>query len=435
MTSSQNIKGFSKLNRQDKINWLARTFQLDTEVLSNWLVQDDSMALIVDQLSENTIAHFPFPYGVAPGFKINNKWYTLPFVTEESSVVAALAKAAKTWSNLGGFHAETIATDKEGQVHFFLQDDYQWLKLNFDSLKEKLLTDVQPLSESMNKRGGGIIDIRLLDKTTQLENYFQLAVTFDTRDAMGANFINSCLEQMASTLQAYFQTNSRSHLLEVNMAILSNYTPNCKVRVWVECSIDKLNDLVKGMSGETLCRKLKNAVDIAQVDVSRAVTHNKGIFNGIDALALATGNDWRAIEAGGHAYAAKDGKYRSLSKATITNNLFRLELEIPLALGTVGGVTSIHPMTKFSMQLMGNPAAAQLMQLMAVAGLASNLSALIALVGTGIQKGHMKMHLNNILTELKATDNQKQAAKVYFENKTISVAGVKAFLQNSNAYE
>lgn len=435
MNSSGNIRGFSKFSREEKVKWLAETYQLNTEKLNGWIMDCSDVAQVVDQLSENTIAHFPFPYGVAPAFSINKQWYTLPFVTEESSVVAALAKAAKTWSARGGFHTEIIDEEKEGQVHFFVETEHEWLKDHFSEIKKRLLDDTDSLTKSMRERGGGISRIELLDKTNQLRNYFQLAVGFYTQNAMGANFINSCLEQMAKSLKNYFQEYGRAHLLDINMAILSNYTPNSRVRAWVQCKIEKMDGIVAGMDGKTLSRRLEKATAIASVDISRAVTHNKGIFNGIDALALATGNDWRAIEAGAHAYAARNGHYQGLSKVELNGEVFRLQLELPLSVGVVGGVTSIHPLAQFSLQLMQNPSASKLMELMAVAGLASNLSALTALVGKGIQKGHMKMHLNNILTKLEASEQEREATIAFFQKKTVSVSAVKSFLEKRRANE
>ncbi|MBM3924034.1 MAG: hydroxymethylglutaryl-CoA reductase, partial [Sphingomonadales bacterium] len=180
--------------------------------------------------------------------------------------------------------------------------------------------------------------------------------------------------------------------------------------------------------------KFLRAVRIAHLEPYRAVTHNKGIMNGIDSVVLATGNDFRAVEACAHAYAAKDGTYRSLTHASVENGLFRFWIEIPLALGTVGGLTGLHPMVKFSHELLGNPGARDLMQITAAVGLAQNFSALKSLVSSGIQKGHMKMHLLNILNQLGASEAQKEKAKIYFSDKIISFAEVKAFVDRLQGY-
>ena len=170
------------------------------------------------------------------------------------------------------------------------------------------------------------------------------------------------------------------------------------------------------------------AVQIANVDISRAVTHNKGIFNGIDAVLLATGNDWRAVEASGHAYASRNGSYSSLSTASISNNLFTMELTLPLAVGTTGGVTQLHPLAKIAMQILGFPSASELMQIVAVSGLAANFSAITALVSTGIQKGHMKMHLSNLLQSWKASEEEKQKAILFFADKPVTTGAVEEFI-------
>jgi hydroxymethylglutaryl-CoA reductase len=282
----------------------------------------------------------------------------------------------------------------------------------------------------MVKRGGGITLITIDDLTAHLPFYYQLNVSFETADAMGANYINSCLEEMKKALNQFAtcDTEMDAALLDINMAILSNYTPNCKAVATVSCPIEALNLYGENSGTKDLAERLVQAVQIAQINVDRAVTHNKGIFNGIDALAIATGNDWRALEAGGHSFAARNGKYASLSTAKIENILFSMELELPTAIGTVGGITNLHPMSKLALEILGNPNATELMQLLAVTGLASNFAALLALTSTGIQKGHMKMHLSNILLQLKATRVQTLAAEFHFKDKTVSFSEVEKFL-------
>lgn len=264
----------------------------------------------------------------------------------------------------------------------------------------------------MEKRGGGILDIQLIDKTDQLENYYQLHITFETKDSMGANFINSCLEAIAAKF--------RNDEIEIVMSILSNYVPECLVRAEVSCKIEDL-----GVENpQKFAEKFYQAVKIAEVEPYRAVTHNKGIMNGVDAVVIATGNDFRAVEAGVHAYAAKDGKYSSLSHCTIDNGIFRFWIDLPLALGTVGGLTALHPLAKLSLEMLQKPSAKELMQIIATAGLAQNFAALRALTTKGIQHGHMKMHLQNILNQLGANAEEKEIIANYFEGKTVSHAAV-----------
>jgi hydroxymethylglutaryl-CoA reductase len=244
---------------------------------------------------------------------------------------------------------------------------------------------------------------------------------------MGANFINSCLEQFAKT----FKNKSEQfgiQSIQIVMSILSNFVPNCVVRAEVSCAISELNEDANITSNE-FAEKFLTAVKIAEVEPYRAVTHNKGIMNGIDAVVLATGNDFRAVEAGVHAFASKNGSYTSLSHAKIENGIFTFWLEVPLALGTVGGLTNLHPLVKFSLEMLGNPSATELMEIVAVAGLAQNFAALRSLTTSGIQQGHMKMHLNNILNQHQATKEEKQLVLAHFENKTASHNLVVDFLE------
>jgi hydroxymethylglutaryl-CoA reductase len=283
----------------------------------------------------------------------------------------------------------------------------------------------------MEERGGGILSLELKEMTTILPGYFQLDAGFETCNAMGANFINSCLEQFGKSLQNYFQTSEKvteaERNCEIIMAILSNYTPESLVRAWVECPVRNLLD---GKSEEECVQfvfKFEQAIRISQADVSRAVTHNKGIFNGIDALAIATGNDFRAIEACGHAFAARTGQYRGLTDVRIQDGMFRLSIEIALAVGVVGGVTAIHPMARLAIKILDNPSAKELMMYLAVAGLASNFGAVKALLSDGIQHGHMKMHLSNIMNQLQIPENCRAEIQQYFQDKTVSYSAVEEY--------
>jgi hydroxymethylglutaryl-CoA reductase len=365
------------------------------------------------------------PYGIAPNFLIDGKILALPMAVEESSVVAAASKSAKFWLNKGGFKTTIINTKKLGHTHFVMAVEAHKLLHFFNfKLKEKLFLATEEITANMRKRGGGILNIRLLDKTSEMENYFQLKASFDTKDSMGANFINSCLEQFGKTLceevaQSDDFSQEEKDSLQIVMNILSNFTPECIVRAEVSCKIEDLKD-DSGISNEEFARKFKRAVTIAEIEPYRATTHNKGIMNGVDAVVIATGNDFRATEACAHAYAAKDGKYSSLTHCSIDNGLFRFWIDLPISVGVVGGLTNLHPLVKFSMALLGKPSAQELMSILAVSGLAQNFAALRSLVTTGIQKGHMKMHLFNILNQLGATEEEKQYFVHFYKDKTVS---------------
>jgi hydroxymethylglutaryl-CoA reductase len=431
------IDGFSKLSKEAKIELVSQQFDNPEEIiaeLKSYWHDDPSKQKLFDEFSENTISNFYFPLGIAPNFNINGRMYLVPMVIEESSVVAAASNGAKFWAQKSGFVSEVISTSKVGQVHFIWQGNFNKLKSNFPALKMELIAGTYHHTESMEKRGGGILDIELVDMSHEIDNYFQLKATFETVDAMGANFINSCLEDFAEILKLHFSESDQYHGTEkevrVIMAILSNYTPGCLVKSSVECSIECLRKVGEIDDPEDFAWKFEKAVQIAKVDPHRAATHNKGIFNGIDAVALATGNDFRAIEAGGHTFAARDGRYRSLTDINISNGKFHYSLTIPLSLGTVGGLTALHPLAKFSLQLLGNPTAKELMMIAASVGLANNFGAIKSLVTKGIQVGHMKMHLFNILNSLDVNEKEKKLAVAHFTNYKVSYNSVKKYIDS-----
>lgn len=422
---SQSKSGFSKLSKDEKIQWiLSEYFSDDSQaekILKQYWNSNESLQRLHDDFIENTISNFYLPYAVAPNFLINGKYYTVPMVIEESSVVAAASKAAKFWSERGGFKTTILGTEKIGQVHFMYKGETQNLFSFFEKIKPKFYENTQTITANMQKRGGGITAIELRDKTSDLENYYQLHATFETVNSMGANFINTCLEEFAKTLKEEAENSDLE--VDVVMSILSNYVPNCVVRAEVSCKVEDLHE------DSSYAEKFVQAVKIAQIEPFRAVTHNKGIMNGVDAVILATGNDFRAVEAGVHAFAGKNGQYRSLSDAEIKDGIFRFWLDLPLALGTVGGLTSLHPLVKFSFQMLENPNAQELMQIVASAGLAQNFAALNSLTTTGIQEGHMKMHLMNILNQLEATHEEKKLTVKRFKGRPISHSAVVNFVE------
>ena len=325
----RSVSGFSKRTKTEKIEWIVEQHFEDPEaaktLLTSYWHSDPNLQEKHDEFIENTLSNFYLPLGVAPNFLINGRYYTLPMVIEESSVIAAAGKSAKYWANKGGFRTQILGIEKVGQVHFLCREKAQIVQNFFDANKLELINSCSALTERMQKRGGGLLDLQLIDKTSELEDYYQLHATFDTQDAMGANFINSVLEQLADQLviigKHYAHFSAGKEPLEVVMSILSNYVPNCLVRAEVQCPVNQLEP-EEGMGQKTFAEKIIQAVNIAQVEPHRAVTHNKGIMNGVDAVVVATGNDFRAIEAGIHAYAARNGRYQSLSDAFIENDVF-----------------------------------------------------------------------------------------------------------------
>lgn len=431
---SQPILGFSKKSKDEKINWLVSTYLNNDlnaiKILKQYWNSNEKLQKLHDGFIENTISNYYLPFAIAPNFLINGEILPIPMVIEESSVVAAASNTAKFWLDKGGFKAEVISTTKNGQIHINYFGDDQDIKKFFSENKTLLKESVFDIEQNMKKRGGGLLDIALINATDSLEGYYQLHCTFETNDAMGANFINTCLEEIARTFEKnsklFSKFISKNIFPEVVMSILSNYVPECLVRAQVQCPVDELS--INGMDGKTFAAKFIRAIEIAKVEIRRAVTHNKGIMNGIDAVILATGNDFRSVEAGIHAYAAKEGKYSSLTNATIENGIFTFSIEIPLALGTVGGLTALHPLVKFGLSLLQNPSAKELMQIVAVAGLAQNFAALRSLVTTGIQKGHMKMHLVNILNNLNASQTEIDKAVVYFKTNSVTQSSVNNYI-------
>ena len=432
MENRKTISGFSKLNKRGKIKWIVETFFKDPEVvmreLKSYWLNNEEQQKILDGFSENTISVFPMPFSVAPNFVINGRDYCVPMVIEESSVVAAASSAAKYWMSRGGFTAKVIDIVKLGQLHFNFNGTVDRIQLVLQKHEAYFRDKLKPFTQNMDARGGGILEFELKEFKEE-PSYYQIMVSFDTRDSMGANFINTILEEFALLLESKIKDEFAGlYQYSTIMCILSNYTPDCVVEASVSCPVSDLR-AVAGDDVEALAMKFKQAIRIAEIDPYRATTHNKGIFNGIDSVVIATGNDFRAIEAAGHTYAARDGQYRSLSHCSVEEGVFTFSLKVPLALGTVGGLTKLHPIAKRSLELLGNPSATELMEIVACVGLAQNFAAVRSLVTTGIQRGHMKMHLSNVLNQLKATEQEFKLAVEHFSNEIVSHHSVKEFLE------
>ena len=433
MSNNKIVKGFSKLSKEAKIEWITNEYLNGDDqyikFLKSYWHNDSKVQKIHDEFIENTITNFYIPFGVAPNFLINGKVYCIPMAIEESSVVAAASKNAAFWMKRGGFKSKVISTTKIGHVHFAWYGNFKVLKKIISSIKHKFFEESHEVTKNMNERGGGILDIEVINRADLEPNYYQLQAKFETCDAMGANFINSLLEKFSKILERELHQSNltkKEKKIIIIMCILSNYTPECIVRCEVNCSVDDLSDDPNVNSIE-FAKKFQQAIHVANIEPYRATTHNKGIFNGIDAVVIATGNDFRAVEACGHTYASKSGQYKSLTNVEIKDGKFKFWIDLPIAVGTVGGLTSLHPMVKFSHQLLGNPNAEKLMEIIAAAGLAQNFGALRSLVTTGIQKGHMKMHLLNILNQLEASKEEIEKIKEYFKDKVVEHSAVVNF--------
>jgi hydroxymethylglutaryl-CoA reductase len=426
-------KGFSKLSETEKrklVSHLCEEPGITELEMGSFIIKNPLRREMFMDLSENTISAYHLPYGIAPNFVVNSNIYHVPMVTEESSVVAAAASAARFWADRGGFVVKELKTTKLGHVYFQWNADEKQLYDNWLTLKATLLSRLKYVTASMVQRGGGITSLELSDDRHKTDKLFRLIVEFDTVNSMGANFINTCLEELAQGLEEGLNQGKNTDDIDcmVIMSILSNYVEECKVTIEVSCPIRNLQGITAGMSPMQFAQKVELAYQIAWNDVYRAATHNKGIMNGVDSVIIATGNDWRAAEAGAHAFASRSGQYRALSQCEITNDNLRIWLTIPLAVGTVGGITNLHPLARKSLEILGNPTAPELMSIIASAGLASNFAAVQSLVTIGIQKGHMKLHLVNIFNALGATPKQRQLATDFFKGEKVSFAAVKQFL-------
>lgn len=424
--SNRTIKGFYKLSREEKVKYLVETNDLNEDIKTtlNQFLHPTKQQLF-DDFSENIISNYLLPYSIAPNFLINNEMYTIPMVIEESSVVAAASKAASFWAQNGGFHYQVIDTEKVGQIFFEFNGSKEQASIFFEEIKLYLEEAIDPIQHRMRTRGGGLSELFLIEHQPHMGNIFEIQATFETADSMGANFINSCLEKMKEVLNLSLEAKNLGSCI---MAILSNHTPNCVVKCWVECPIEELAKISHDIDVDLFVKRFSQAIHIAKTDKYRATTHNKGIFNGIDAVVLATGNDFRAVEAAGHAFASRRGSYHSLTSLQLVNNRFKYTLEIPLSLGVTGGQTSLHPLANVSLQILGHPSAHKLMGIAASVGLANNFSAISSLITSGIQRGHMKLHLQNILNSLGANDQEKEATVNHFHNKTVSYNDVTLYI-------
>ncbi|MCX6305794.1 MAG: hydroxymethylglutaryl-CoA reductase, degradative [Bacteroidetes bacterium] len=437
MTTNDIVRGFSKLTEEEKRNFIARLCNDSLQAedrLERFLMEDETERSHFLELSENTISSFHTPYGIAPNVVVNGKVYHVPMAIEESSVVAAASHSARFWAERGGFRVTELSTVKLGHVYFRWFGDPAYIRERWHQLKLFLLERLKKITSNMVRRGGGILSLELLDETISIVHLYKLELKVETINSMGANFVNTCLEDMAEALDLFFTVDdiTSEKKLQVAMAILSNYTPECTVTVEASCEIEHLKPIAGRLPVEVFADKLCLAYQIAQNDPSRAVTHNKGIMNGVDAVLMATGNDYRAAEAAAHAYAARDGQYRALSVCSVNNGMLAIKLTIPLAVGTVGGITNLHPLARLSLEILGNPTAKELMGIVASVGLASNFAAIRSLVTTGIQKGHMRLHLSNILNMLNVNNGQREEAELYFSNRKVSFNAVKHFLHEIN---
>ena len=419
------LPGFYKLTIQERIAKLAEIYDLSVSEVETLASQGALTLTQADKMIENAVGIYSLPIGLGLNFLINGKDYLVPMAIEEPSVVASASHIAKIVREAGGFTATSTERLMIAQIQVVGSPDWGAAAEALLDRKDELMAAADAVHPSMVARGGGCrdLEVRLLNDEAG-SPYSQMLVVHlivDTCDAMGANTVNTMAEALAPVIEELTRG-------KVYLRILSNYTDQCVARA--RCVIPPALLATGGFSGEEVRDGVILAWEFADSDVYRAVTHNKGVMNGVDAVVIATGNDWRAIEAAAHAHAARDGRYRSMTtwSQDEAGNLVG-ELELPMPVGTVGGSIGLHPMAQIAHKFLRVKSAAELAEVIVVTGLAQNLGALKALVTHGIQKGHMALHARSVAMTAGAQGEQiDRIAEALVEAKDIKVSKAKELL-------
>ena len=415
--------GFSKKSYRERLELLRAQALLSPEKQRS-LEQDEQMSVTVaDQLSENVVGTFSLPYSLVPEVLVNGQEYTVPYVTEEPSVVAAASYASKIIKRAGGFTAQVHERKMIGQVALYQVADPEQALEKIASKKAELLELANQAYPSIVKRGGGARDLHVEQLKSETD-FLVVYLHVDTQEAMGANMLNTMLEALKPILEELSQGQSL-------MGILSNYATDSLVTASCRIAFRYLSR--QKDKGREIAEKIALASQFAQADPYRATTHNKGIFNGIDAMLIATGNDWRAIEAGAHAFASRDGRYQGLSRWTLDVEREELigELILPMPVATKGGSIGLNPRVALSHELLGNPSAKELAQIIVSIGLAQNFAALKALVSTGIQQGHMKLQAKSLALLAGASESEvAPLVERLIADKTFNLETAQRYLEN-----
>ena len=415
--------GFSKKSYQERLELLKAQALLSPERQES-LEQDEQMSVTVaDQLSENVVGTFSLPYSLVPEVLVNGQEYTVPYVTEEPSVVAAASYASKIIKRAGGFTAQVHERQMIGQVVLYQVANPEQTQEKIVSKKAELLELANQAYPSIVKRGGGARDLHV-EQIKGETDFLVVYLHVDTQEAMGANMLNTMLEALKPVLEELSQGQSL-------MGILSNYATDSLVTASCRIAFRYLSR--QKDQGREIAEKITLASQFAQADPYRAATHNKGIFNGIDAILIATGNDWRAIEAGAHAFASRDGHYQGLSRWTLDFEREELvgEMTLPMPVATKGGSIGLNPRVALSHELLGNPAAKDLAQIIVSIGLAQNFAALKALVSTGIQQGHMKLQAKSLALLAGASESEvAPLVERLITDKTFNLETAQRYLEN-----
>ena len=415
--------GFSKKSYHERLELLQAQALLSPEKQAS-LEQDEQISVTVaDQLSENVVGTFSLPYSLVPEVLVNGQEYTVPYVTEEPSVVAAASYASKIIKRAGGFTAQVHERQMIGQVSLYQVADPKQAQEKITGKKAELLELANQAYPSIVKRGGGARDLHV-EQIKGETDFLVVYLHVDTQEAMGANMLNTMLEALKPVLEELSQGQSL-------MGILSNYATDSLVTASCRIAFRYLSR--QKDQGREIAEKIALASQFAQADPYRATTHNKGIFNGIDAILIATGNDWRAIEAGAHAYASRDGRYQGLSRWTLDLEREELvgQMTLPMPVATKGGSIGLNPRVALSHELLGNPTAKELAQIIVSIGLAQNFAALKALVSTGIQQGHMKLQAKSLALLAGASESEVASlVERLIADKTFNLETAQRYLEN-----
>jgi hydroxymethylglutaryl-CoA reductase len=395
-------KKFYKMTLPERHAYLLQNSSLNEDDLKTWLPGSGLSLETADHMIENAVGLFSLPLGIAQNFIVNGKSVLVPMVVEEPSVIAAVSFMAKLAQSTGGFRAWMSSQEMIGQVQLLDLADIDAAQNLIETHKPALLQQASALNPGLTRHGGGIRDLEVRQiEESQIGKFLVVHLILDVQDAMGANLVNTVVESLSPMLEEL--TGGRAHL-----RILSNLSDRRLASAEVLLPVEVL--AFDGFSGEQVRNGVIEAWAFAEADPYRAATHNKGIMNGVDAVLLATGNDWRAVEAGAHAFAARDGRYKSLSTWTTTEDgSLRGSLTLPLAIGIVGGSTRVHPAVRTNLKLMGVQCVSDLGEIIAAVGLAENLAALRALATEGIQKGHMRLHARQVALAAGAKPEQVEA--------------------------
>jgi len=412
--NSSAISGFYKLSLDQRREKLAELTQLDQSEIET-LASGGLSASAADPMIENVVGTFALPLGIALNFQVNQRDVLVPMVIEEPSVVAGASFMAKLARPLGGFTASTTAPEMIGQIQLLDIEDLSLAEAAILDAHSTLIASLADIDPILKKLGGGPRDIEVRRiEDSPIGSFLVVHIVYDVRDAMGANAVNTACETLAPQLESL--TGGRAHL-----RILSNLAD--RRLATASCKIAPKSLAFQEYSGEEVRDGIIKAWAFAAADTYRAATHNKGIMNGVDAVVIATGNDWRAIEAGAHAYAARQGSYTSLShwSQDKEGNLVG-QLEMPMAIGTVGGATRVHPSAQLALKILGVQGASELAQIIASVGLAQNLAALRALATEGIQRGHMSLHARQVAVAAGAAGSQiERLAQALVSEETVRI--------------